>query len=113
MSDELKLYSPKDLAKVSPFSEKFIQRNAADFGFVKRGRKYVASEEMIKRALEDSSASRGARRIGAFSPSIVDGSLESPLKQLIRKTRQELRAKRREARKSWHGLKVGQRNIGE
>ncbi len=100
MSDELKLYGPKDLAGVSPYSVKFIQQNAADFGFVKRGRKYVATREMIERALEESSASIPARRIGTLNSIIAAGQSVSPLEQRIKDMLEELKAKRREERKS-------------
>ena len=100
MSDELKLYGPKDLADVSPFSVKFIQQNAADFGFVKRGRKYVATREMIERSLEESSTSSQVPSFGTSRLNIVGGSLESPLEQRIKETLQELKDKRRDEKKS-------------
>ena len=86
----MKLLSPQDLALISSFGVQFIRQNAVDFGFVKRGSRWVASEDMIKSALECSTNDR-TPDFGIPSSSIVGRPYKSPLDALIKEKQKSIR----------------------
>ena len=88
----MKLLSPQDLAEVSPFSVKTIRQNAESFGFVKIGKKYVASEEMIYRALEACAASEKTPDFNISNSSIAGRSYKSPLAARIKEMQKYIRS---------------------
>jgi len=88
----MKLYSPKDLADRSPYSVDYIRRNAEAFGFVRlneNSRKWVATEEMIERAVGKFPTNNPYRSIGTSSSSIVAKPLGGRLAREIDAMRKE------------------------
>lgn len=89
-SASVKLFSPQDLADISPWGVDYIRENAESFGFVKMGRKWVAFPEDIKEAIRGCSTSGPIPKTTTSRFSIKDRSIDSPLAARISEMRSSM-----------------------
>ena len=85
----MKLIRPQDLVR-DGFSVGWIRDHAESIGFVKIGKKWVASEEMIKSALE-CSTSEETLDFDIANTRFAGRSYSEPLEELIEKMQKKFK----------------------